>query len=110
MMLETARFLSRLPIQGVKIHVLYIVKGTPLAELYKKGEIRCLKREEYVDLVVDFLELLPSDMVVQRLTGDPVKSELIAPHWTKEKTRNLNMIRETLKERNTWQGRLFKGG
>jgi len=110
MMLQTARFLSGLPIQGVKIHFLYVVAGTRLAELYKRGEIRCLEQREYVDLVVDFLEILPSDMVVQRLTGDPVKSELIAPSWAREKTRNLNLIRETLEKRNTWQGRLYERG
>lgn len=108
MMLETARFISSLPIQGVKIHLLYIVKGTYLAELYKKGEIRCLEREEYVDLVADFLELLPPDMVIQRLTGDPKKTELLAPSWAREKPKNLNLIRETLEKRNTWQGRLWE--
>jgi len=108
MILETARALSRLPIQGVKIHLLYVIKGTYLAELFNKGEISCLEREEYSDLVVDFLELLPPDMVIQRLTGDPAKSELIAPSWAKEKMKNLNHIRETLERRDTWQGRLFK--
>lgn len=106
MMLDTARFLARLPVQGVKIHMLYVVKGSRLAELYSRGEVHCLERDEYVELVADFLELLPSDMVIQRLTGDPVKSELIAPSWASEKTKNLNMIRETLDRRNTCQGRL----
>ncbi len=110
MMLETARFLSRLPVHGVKIHLLYVVADTHLAELYGKGEIRCLEREEYADLVVDFLECIPPDMVVQRLTGDPVKSELVAPSWAGEKTKNLNLIRETLERRNTWQGRLYGRG
>jgi len=112
---ETRNFASRrlpekspLPVQGVKIHLLYVIKGTYLAELFNKGEIRCLEREEYSDLVVDFLELLPPDMVIQRLTGDPVKSELVAPSWAKEKTKNLQHIRETLDRRDTWQGRLFR--
>jgi len=108
MMLETSRALSRLPIQGVKIHLLYVIEGTYLAELFNKGEIRCLEREEYSDLVVDFLELLPPDMVIQRLTGDPAKAELIAPSWAKEKMKNLHHIRETLERRDTWQGRLFR--
>ena len=110
MMLETARFVSGLPIQGIKIHLLYVVEGTNLAKLYKRGEIRCLEQEEYTDLVVDFLELLPPDMVIQRLTGDPEKSEIVAPSWASEKTRNLNLIRETLERRNTWQGRLWERG
>lgn len=107
MMLETARFLSRLPAHGVKIHLLYVVKGTRLAELYDKGEFRCLGREEYVETVVDFLELLPPQAVIQRLTGDPLKSELVAPLWANEKSRNLGLIQETLEGRDTWQGRLF---
>jgi hypothetical protein len=108
MILQTARFLSNLPIQGVKIHLLYVAKGTPLAEFYEKGEIRCLEQEEYVDLVVDFLELLPSHIVIQRLTGEPAKSELVAPSWAKEKHTTLRLIQETLKRRNTWQGRLCR--
>lgn len=107
MMLETARFLSRLPVHGVKIHLLYVVKGTELARLYEDGDFSCLEREEYVEMVVDFLELLPPEMVVQRLTGDPVRSELVAPLWANEKSKNLGLIREALERRNTRQGRLF---
>ena len=104
MMLETALFLGGLPINGVKIHLLYIVKGTPLAALYEKGEYRCLERNDYIELVVDFLELIPPTMVIQRLTGDPISSELVAPLWAMDKSRNLRLIRERLEERNTWQG------
>lgn len=104
MMLQTAEFISRLPVQGVKIHLLYIVKGTPLETMYERGEIRCLEREEYADLVVDFLELLPPDMVIHRLTGDPVPSELVAPSWANEKTQNLRLIHERLERRKTCQG------
>jgi radical SAM protein (TIGR01212 family) len=108
MMLQTASFLSNLPIQGIKIHLLYVVKETPLAELYNKGGFRCLEREAYIDLVVDFLEILSPDMVIQRLTGDPFKSELVAPLWAMEKPKNLRLIHETLERRDTWQGRLYR--
>lgn len=108
MMLQTARFLSNLPIQGVKIHLLYVVKGTPLSEFYHKEGFRCLEREEYANLVVDFLELLPQEMVIQRLTGDPVKSELVAPLWAKEKQINLTLIQTTLERRKTWQGKNYR--
>jgi radical SAM superfamily enzyme len=108
MMLQTARFLANLPVHGIKIHLLYVVKGTPLSALYEKGELSCLEQEEYVALVVDFLELLPPDMVVQRLTGDPVKSELAAPSWAVEKSENLRLINESLERRDTWQGRLYR--
>jgi len=108
MMIETARYLSRLPIQGVKIHLLYVVKGTPLAEVYNKRGFECLGREEYVNLVVDALELLPADMVIQRLTGDPIPSELVAPAWAREKQTNLRSIQDTLERRDTWQGKHFQ--
>ena len=106
MMLRTARFLARLPIQGVKIHLLYVAAGTPLAGVYQKGGYRCLEQAEYTDLVVDFLERLPPDLVIQRLTGDPVPSELVAPEWAIHKSQNLERIRRRLEERDTWQGRL----
>ena len=109
MMMATARYLSHLPVQGVKIHLLYVVKGTRLAELYEKGAFRCLTRKEYADLVVDFLEVLPPGMVIQRLTGDPQGTELLAPLWALDKSRNLNLIKSRLEERNTRQGRLFGG-
>ena len=106
-MMKTARFLSTLPIQGVKIHLLYVLEDTPLAELYRIGHVHCLTREEYVELLVDFLELLPPNMVIQRLTGDPPRgSELLAPQWAKEKMKTLNLIKKRLEERNTWQGKL----
>jgi radical SAM protein (TIGR01212 family) len=108
MMLQTARYLSNLPVQGIKIHLMYVVKGTPLADLYRKREFRCLEQEEYTDLVVNFLELLSPHMVIQRLTGDPLKSELVAPIWATDKTTTLKNIRELLERRNTWQGRLYQ--
>ena len=108
MMLETARFLADLPIHGVKIHLLYVIRGTPLARLYEKGTFRCLEKEEYANLVADFLELLPPDMVIQRLTGDPGKSDLLAPGWAVQKMENLRTIQDTLERRDTWQGRLYK--
>ena len=107
MMIQTAIFLSRLPMAGLKIHLLYVVKDTPLASLYHKGGYRCLEREEYVELVVDFLELLPQAVIIHRLTGDPIGSELVAPLWALDKTKNLRRIRDRLEERDTWQGRLY---
>jgi radical SAM superfamily enzyme len=108
MMLETATFLADLPVKGVKIHLLYVTEGTPLASQYNQGDYRCLERGDYIDLVIDFLERLPPSMIIHRLTGDPVRSELLAPLWAKDKSENLGLIRERLEERDTWQGRLFK--
>jgi len=107
MVMDTARFISRLPIGGVKIHSLYVTRGTPLAALHKKGEHRCLTRNEYVERLVDFLELLPPQMVIQRLTGDPIREELIAPQWTLEKMENIAFINRRLEERDTWQGKKY---
>ncbi len=105
-MLHTARELARLEIDGVKLHLLYVVENTALADMYRGGAYRCLSREQYVDAVCDFLELLPPGTVVQRLTGDPHPEELVAPRWALEKSKNLAMIRQALETRNTWQGRL----
>jgi len=109
LMLDTARYLGRLPLMGVKIHLLYVVKDTPLAELYEKGEYRCMERGEYIERLVSFLELLPPSMVIHRLTGDPVREDLVAPAWAMNKSKNLNLIRRRLEERDTWQGRRFEG-
>jgi uncharacterized protein len=106
MMLETARFLSRCAIHGVKIHLLYVTKGTALEKLYINGGLRCLEQREYVDLVVRFLELLPECFVIQRLTGDPSAAELAAPQWAVEKNTTLSLIRRELEARDTWQGKL----
>jgi uncharacterized protein len=107
MMLETARFVASLPVQGIKIHLLYVIRGTPLARLYEEGAFCCLERDEYANLVADFLELLPPETVIQRLTGDPGKSDLLAPDWAVQKMKNLQCIQDTLERRETWQGRLY---
>lgn len=109
MMSATARFLAQLPVDGVKIHLLYVVKNTSLALLYEKGAFQCLTQEEYFNLVVDFLEELPPDMIIQRLTAEPFRDELIAPFWALDKQKNLSGIQSTLEQRNTWQGRLYEG-
>lgn len=105
-MRATAEFIARLPIDGVKLHLLYVVKRTPMADLYQTGTYRCLEQDEYVDLVCDVLERLPGHVVIQRLTGDPHPRELVAPLWAMEKNRTLCLIKERLVQRDTYQGRL----
>jgi radical SAM protein (TIGR01212 family) len=107
MMLQTGRYLSRLPIQGVKFHVLYVTRGTSLAALHETGAYECLDREVYADLVVDLLEVIPPDVIIQRLVSEPGKADLLSPPWLKEKSKNLHRIHERLERRNTWQGRLY---
>ena len=105
--LATAKFLGTLPIQGVKIHLLYVIKNTPLADLYASGNYMPLSQEEYVNLVVDFIELLPPHLVIHRLTGDPHPDELVTPAWSLDKAAVLRQIKETFLQRQTFQGRLW---
>jgi radical SAM protein (TIGR01212 family) len=105
MMMETARFIAGQPINGVKIHSLYVAGGTRLAGMYKNGEVSCMERDEYIETLIDFLELLPPEFIIQRVTGDPDRNNLIGPAWTLEKTNNLNLFKKRLEERDTWQGK-----
>jgi len=105
--LHTAETISALGVDGVKLHLLYVVKGTPLEALYRQGNYRCLDQQEYVDLICDFLERIPPQMVIQRLTGDPHPEELVAPQWSRLKTDTLREINATLEKRNSWQGKLY---
>ncbi len=104
-MLETAEAIAKIGLDGIKIHLLYVVKGTKLEELYQQSAYKCLGQQEYVDLVCDFLERIPKDMVIQRLTGDPHPEELVAPQWSIKKTQTLSLIKETLEKRDSWQGK-----
>ncbi len=103
-MLQTAAAISNLGIDGIKLHLLYVVKGTVLETRYRQGQYTCLEQHEYVDLVCDFIERIPEGMIVQRLTGDPHPRELVAPQWALKKNETLAMIRDTLQRRNTRQG------
>ncbi len=107
-MLETARTVGRMGIDGIKLHLLYVVRKTPLARLFEQGGYRCLRQDEYVQLVCDFLELLPPQMVIQRLTGDPHREELLAPAWSLRKQETLARIRAELVRRGSCQGAFFK--
>jgi len=108
-MLHTAATIAKLGIDGVKLHLLYVVKGTRLDALYRQGEFNCLEQQSYVNLVCDFLERIPPEMVIQRLTGDPHRQELAAPQWSLKKTETLNLIRRTMEKRDSWQGKYFEG-
>ncbi len=106
-MLATADYIARLPIDGIKLHLLYVVRGTAMETLYNTGRYRCLTQSEYVDLVCDVIERLPEGMVIQRLTSDPHPYELVAPQWAMQKIETLAMIKQQLVERDTWQGKKF---
>ena len=104
MMLETVKYLNKLPIDGVKIHMLHILKNTPLETLYKNKKFHILTKEEYVSIVCDQLENLRNDIVIHRITGDPKKDDLIEPSWLTFKFCVLNEIDKELKRRNSYQG------
>lgn len=104
MMIETIKYLSKLDIQGIKIHMLFIIKGTELEKLYYKEHFHILTREEYVDIVCDELEYLREDIVVNRITGDPDKEKVVEPTWLIKKFGVLNEIDKEMERRNTYQG------
>jgi radical SAM protein (TIGR01212 family) len=103
-MLATAGILNDLNVDGVKIHLLHVMKETPLAELYRQGKVGLLDRDAYVGLVCDFLERLKPETSVQRLTGDGGRDHLIAPLWSLQKFEVLNAIDHELERRGSRQG------
>ncbi len=108
MMIDTVKYLSNLDIQGIKIHMLSILKDTKLSEIYKLEKFKLISREEYIDIVCDQLEYLREDIVVNRITGDPKVSDLIEPDWLIKKVTILNDIDKEMKKRNSYQGIKYK--
>jgi len=106
--LKTAATLASLPIQGIKIHLLLALEGTALGEEYKKGQLTLWSREEYVKTVCDVLEILPPDMVIQRLTADGYQDIFLAPAWSTNKMSVLNAIDREMEQRNSSQGCLYR--
>ena len=104
MMLETIKHVNKLDIQGIKIHMLHVIKNTKLEDIYKEEKFPILTKEEYIDIVCDQLELLNENIVVHRLTGDAKQDDLIEPIWTLNKIDVLNGIDKELAKRNTYQG------
>lgn len=104
MMIETIKYLNNLDIQGIKIHMLHILKDTDLASMYEKENFHVLTREEYVDIVCSQLEYLRPEIVINRITGDPKASELIEPDWLIKKFGVLNEIDKELARRDSYQG------
>ncbi|MCI8308474.1 MAG: TIGR01212 family radical SAM protein [Lachnospiraceae bacterium] len=104
-MLGTIDYIAKSSVSGIKLQLLHVLKNTDLADYY--GTFHILSEDEYTELVVDCLERLPEDMVIHRLTGDGPSNLLIAPLWSLKKRSVLNSINRKLKEKNTWQGRLY---
>ena len=106
MMINSARVVGELMPHCVKLHLLHVMRGTELARQYERGGFRTLERDEYIDIIVRQLEVLPQEIVIQRLTGDGGRKNLIAPLWSIKKFEVLNGIDKLMAERDTWQGRL----
>jgi hypothetical protein len=102
--LETARSLAALPIQGIKIHALLVLRGTVLGKQYEEGRITLMTRDDYVHTVCDILEILPPEMVIQRLTADGYHDIFLAPQWAVNKMEVLNAIDRELERRDSHQG------
>ncbi len=103
-MLETARYLAKLPLQGVKIHMLHVMDNAPLGKIYQQAPFPLLDEAAYIALIGDILKILPPHFVIHRLTGDGDRKHLIAPLWTLSKTNVLNHIHQYLKTNGIFQG------
>jgi len=104
MMIDTVKYLSNLDIQGIKIHMLSILKDTKLSEIYNDEKFKLITRDEYINIVCDQLEYLREDIVVNRITGDPKVSDLIEPDWLIKKVTILNDIDKEMVRRDSYQG------
>ena len=105
MMLATVKYLNSLKIDGIKIHMLHVLKNTELEKLYNETHFHILTKEEYIDIVCDELELLNEKIVIHRITGDPTKEDLIEPTWLLKKFCVLNDIDKEMVRRNSYQGK-----
>ena len=106
-MMWTAKKLGELRPDGVKIHLLHVIEGTRLADMYNRGEYTPLGKEEYIDIVTEQLRYLPPETVIERITGDGDKHKLIAPLWSMDKISVLGGIDKLMKEKDIYQGDLF---
>jgi len=103
--LETIRYLADLHIDGIKLQLLHVLKGTDLNDIYLSGAFQTMELDEYLDLVGECLKLLPQDIVIHRLSGDGPKSILTAPLWSGNKRLVLNSMAKYFKEQEIWQGK-----
>lgn len=102
-MINTIKYLNKLKIDGIKIHMLYILKNTELESIYKKEKFKLLSKEEYINIVCDQLELLDENIVIHRITGDPKEEDLVKPNWLIKKFCVLNDIDKEMEIRNSYQ-------
>ena len=106
-MLATAREIARLKLDAVKIHNLYAVKNTPLADQVARGEVTLMSRDDYIHILIDFLELLPPQMIVERISGDAPPDYFIGPTWCLDKPGVLRALNQEMQRRDSWQGKRY---
>ena len=104
-MLETVQYVCENKIDGIKIHLLHVLQDTALSELYENNYFEVLSFQQYIDLVLSCLEIIPADIVIHRLTGDAPRHKIVAPMWSLNKKLVLNTIDTELKSRNLWQSK-----
>ena len=109
-MLNTIKFLNPLPISGIKIHCLCILKNTKMGDDYLKNPFKVLSLEEYVDIVVKQIAIMNPDFIIHRLSADFDSNDLIEPKWTRKKMIVMNEIDKKLRKLNIYQGDQFKNG
>lgn len=106
-MLETVKYLSHQDVQGIKFHLLHLMKDTPMVKLYDEGKLKFLEQEDYVDIICEAIAMIPETIVIHRLTGDSPRNLLIGPEWSLKKWEVLNNIDKSLKEKKLYQGVYF---
>ena len=106
-MLQTVDFISNTGTQGIKLHLLHLLKNTRLEEMYRRDEFRLMAMEDYIELVVDCIERIPESMVIHRITGDGPRDTLIGPKWSLKKFEVINAIEHLMMDRDTWQGKRY---
>ena len=109
MIVETTRHLGQLPVDGVKLHLLHILRGTDLAAEYEAGRVKPLELDAYIDILEQCLAVLPPKIVIHRLTGDGAKRDLIAPLWSADKKRVLSAIQKRFEQDGVMQGSALRG-
>lgn len=107
-MINTIKYLSHKDVQGLKIHLLHLMEGTPLVNIYEKGQLKFLTQEEYIDIVCESIGIIREDIVIHRLTGDSPRDLLIGPKWSLKKWEILNSIDKELESRGIYQGINYK--
>jgi len=107
-MIQTVDFISNTGTQGIKLHLLHLLKDTRLAEMYRQGEFQLMSMEDYIEVVVDCIERIPENMVIHRITGDGPRDALIAPKWSLKKFEVINAIEHLMMDRDTWQGKKYE--